>query len=329
MTMHTAPSTARRFADLATLYAEMTASPDYRAAFQELVESSQVTTAEEATTAEMPDPVAAQLATELLMRTLFDLLAGTRLERFADRLAWGVVHSFHKVAEMIDGQADDAAQEIRQLIRQQDGSEVAGLELEEAQVRCQSLDEAREAIACMRDNAAEVYRVETGRPWSSPRGSTVSSKRTASVIAAADYLRGRAEARREMVAPEGPVVVFSGGQVWHDHEQLYARLDEVRARIPHMVLATTAQAKGCDAIAASWAASRGVKIVAFTLSTSLGKRAAFKRNERLVSLKPVEAIVCQGSGVQSNLYQLLRQARVPCHAFRTSDQRPAARAADA
>lgn len=320
MTTNTATRSIARFRDLAELYAEMTASPDYRAAFQETVEAGRIGHVDDEPTSEMPDPLKAQLATEMLVRTLFDLLAGTRLERYADRLAWGLVHSFHKVVEGLVTQADEAAQEVRRLADTQDGSEVGSLELEEAQLRCGLLDEASDALACMRDHAAEVYRVETGRPWSSPRGSTVSSKRTASVIASADFLRARSQKRRDAHAPEGPVVVFSGGQAWHDHAQLYARLDEIRARVPHMVLATTAQVKGCDAIAAAWAAARGVHLVAFTLNPSLGKRAAFKRNERLVNLKPVEAVVCQGSGVQSNLYQLLRAASIPCHAFRIDSQ---------
>jgi hypothetical protein len=40
----------------------------------------------------------------------------------------------------------------------------------------------------MRDYAAEVFHAETGRPWSAPKGSLVSSKRTASVIASTDFL---------------------------------------------------------------------------------------------------------------------------------------------
>ena len=310
------------FSDLRELYAEITASEGYKAAFQEIVETSQISHYDDATTADMPDPLQAQLAVELIMRTMFDLLNGTRMERFADRIAWGIVHSFHKVGEQIDKQADEIAHDIRRLVREQDGSEIVTLELEEAQTRCQSLDEARDVMQCMRDHAGEVYRVETNRPWVSPRGSTVSAKRTASVIAAHDFLRGRAVARRELLAPEGPVVVFSGGSEWHDWEQLYDRLSEIKARIPNMILATTAQHKGCDAIAAAWAASNGVKLVAFTLKMSLGAKAGFDRNKRLLALKPVEAVVCQGSGVQSNFYELLRKANVPTHAFRRDAQRP-------
>jgi hypothetical protein len=113
------------------------------------------------------------------------------------------------------------------------------------------------------------------------------------MIDARDYLASRARTRREQFAPEGPVVAFSGGQEWHDHELLWDRLDQIAKRIPEMVLATTAQAKGCDAIATAWAASRGIKVVQFKLDRSQGNRAAFVRNDRIVNLKPVEAIVCE------------------------------------
>ena len=91
-----------------------------------------------------------------------------------------------------------------------------------------------------------------------------------------------------------------------------------------MVLATTAQHKGCDQIAHAWATSRGVKTVRFTLNRALGKRAGFVRNEQLINLKPVHALVCEGSGIQSNLLTRVREANVPHHAFGICHQRIAA-----
>jgi hypothetical protein len=93
-----------------------------------------------------------------------------------------------------------------------------------------------------------------------------------------------------------------------------------------MILATTAQAKGCDAVAHAWAASRGVKVIQFRLDRSQGNRAAFVRNDRILNLKPVEAVVCEGSGIQKNLAQKLRQAGVPLHIVRLAHQRTAQRA---
>jgi len=257
---------------------------------------------------------------EMMVTTLFDLLRDTRLEAIADRLAWGIVHSFHRVADQLDGEADRAARKLQDLLRDNDGGEIAVTEMEEAQTLCHGLDEAREAVACMRDHAADIFRVETGRRWSSPRGSLTSSKRTASVIAATDFLAARRQKRIEAHAPKGPVVIFSGGQAWHDHDQLWQRLDLIKQRIPQMVLATTAQDKGCDAIAAAWAARSGVKLIAFTLDRRLGNRAGFARNEALLKLKPVEAMVCEGSGLQSHLARLVRAAGVPAHFFTIAGQ---------
>jgi hypothetical protein len=142
-------------------------------------------------------------------------------------------------------------------------------------------------MECMRDHAAEVYRVETGKPFSPVREAGF-QRAHASMIEARDYLASKARERREQFAPEGPVVAFSGGQVWEDVDLLWNGLDSIKARIPEMILATTAQAKGCDAVAHAWAASRGVKVIQFRLDRSQGNRAAFVRNDRILGLKPVK-----------------------------------------
>ena len=48
------------------------------------------------------------------------------------------------------------------------------------------------------------------------------------------------------------------------------------------------------------------------------------RNEQLLNLKPVHAVVCEGSGIQSNLLTRVREANVPYHAFAIRHQRVAA-----
>lgn len=312
----------RSFTEIADLLAAETGDPadSFAAAFSETTDSVRLAASDDAITSDMPDAMQMQLGVEMLVTTLFDLLRDTRLEGVAERLAWGVVHSFHKVAGQLDGEADRAARQLGDLIRENDGGEIACSQLEDAQTLCHGLDEAREAVACMRDHAAQMFHAETGRPWSAPRATLTSGKRTASVIAAADFLAARRQKRIEANAPSGPIVIFSGGQAWEDHAQIWERLDQIKARVPMMVLATTAQDKGCDAIAAAWAARSGVKLVAFTLDRKLGQRAGFARNEALLRLKPVEAIVCEGSGIQSHLARMVRAAGVPAHFFTLAGQ---------
>ena len=84
-------------------------------------------------------------------------------------------------------------------------------------MQARSLSEARDAMECMREHAAKIYLVETGRPFSPVRGSRVSSKSNASMIEAHDYLAGEAARRREQFAPQGRVgcvlVVEGAGSV--------------------------------------------------------------------------------------------------------------------
>jgi hypothetical protein len=300
----------------------------YESGFIEPSEMAKMSIVDAPAALDMPDPEQVGAAIELAVGTIFDVLRDTRMEEFAGQIAWGMVNSFHMVAKQVERREDDAADKLRELARTFDPSEIYAVELEDTQMLCQTLQGCREAMETMRDHASEVYRVETGRPFSSARGSTVSKGFTASQISARDYLAARARERREQFAPEGPLVAVSGGQEWHDHEALWDRLDGIKARVPEMVLITTAQRKGVDAIATSWAAARGVKTVQFIPDRSLGNRAAFVRNDNMVNLKPVEAIVCEGSGIQANLAQKLRQNGVPLHIYRLTDQCPMARAAN-
>ena len=293
----------------------------YAGTFIEPNEMAKLSVVEDAEKIAMPCPEQSRAAVEMMMQTLFDVFRDSRMEEFATDLAWGFCNSFHMVAKRIENREDDAAKKLGEMARAYDPSEIYANELEDTQLHCQTLQACREAMECMRDHAAAVYRVETGRSFSSMKGSRVSSKLNASMIDARDYLAARARTRREQHAPEGPVVAFSGGSNWSDHEMLWARLDQIKRRIPEMILATTAQMKGCDAIAAAWAAARDVKVIQFRLDRSKGLRGAFLRNERIISLGPVEAIICEGSGVQANLSQRLRSAGTPVHVFRIAEQR--------
>ncbi|QJU59361.1 DUF2493 domain-containing protein [Sphingomonas sp. AP4-R1] len=314
-----------RLEDLRELYAAAVATPEFQAAFGDPLSVTIVEPGEPAGEYEMPEPMAAQADCAGIVATLFDLFSGTRLEPLAQEIAWGFVNSFHFVAGKLGRREDSLADEIGEMARAPDTSEVFTCELEEKQLLCRSTAEQREAIECMRDYAAEMYRALSGWPWSPARGTRASSASSASQIAAQDFLRERQLQARERYMPHGPIVVFSGPAIWHDWRQIWDRLDQIKARIPHMTLVTTGQRKGGDAIAAAWAARPEVQVpvVAYGLFGS-GRKVAFTRNRKLADLKPAEAVLLEGSGLQAHLYQLLRDAGVPIHAFRKSDQAPIA-----
>jgi hypothetical protein len=273
---------------------------------------------------EMPEPFAAQKVCGELMTSLHGLLHDTRLDPLAPQIAWGIVNSFHFVAGTLERQEDRLADKIRDMTRRMEPGEVFNKDLEDTQLLCQSLTEQRAAIEAMRDYAAALYRACWRKAWAPTKGSKASSVTTASYVNALDFLQERALAKREKHQPQGPVVILSGPAMWEEWEPLWAKLDEIKARVPHMTLVTTGQRKGVDAIAAAWAARQGVPVVAFGLYGG-GKKPAFTRNKKLAELGAVEAVLCEGSGIQANLYQTLRKQGVPIHAFRKPKDAPASR----
>lgn len=205
---------------------------------------------------------------------------------------------------------------LQEKLREYDPSEVYATDLEDLTMQARSLVECRDAMECMREHAARIYLVETGIPFSPVRGSRVSSKTNASMIEARDYLAAQKAQRREQFAPSGPVVVFSGGQQFTDIALVEDYLDAMHARVPSMALATTAQNKGADVIAAAWASRHNVPVILCKPDTSRGPSAPYQRNARMLSFKPVEAVVCSGGGIQANLADRLREARIPLHIVR-------------
>lgn len=311
------------FTDFGEAYAAMTSAEQFPASFTETIVESRLSFMDDPTEAPMPDPELARGCVEDTVSNFFRLLAGTRLEIYAQQIAWGIVNSLQYVARRIERQEDDAATELGELVRTFDPSEVYQSRLEELQQRCQSLAEARAALETLFDHGANVYHVETGRPFNIIRGSRVSHGLTASQIDGIDYLKAREAAKIEKHFPSRPAVLISGGGQWEDVDMLYERLDMILARIPHMILMTGKRFKGAEQIATCWAASRNVPVVGFSLNKRMMNdfRAAYRRNNVWNGLEElVEAIIVEQSGVQVDLARLLRARNVPLHIFRLAEQ---------
>lgn len=280
---------------------------------------------DEASTLPMPEPDAAARAIDLIFETLFDLLRGTRMEPAAPQLTTGLVLALVTTAERTRRDWQDAADRLRDLQDGYDGSEAATLELEDQTTFARSLEEVHAVACALQDRAIAAWEAETGRAFvPTRRASILHAKHTASLIEAADYLRGMRQKQRDAMAPEGPLVLFSGGTLWHDIGLITRTLEAIRQRIPNMVLITTGQPQGADVIALHWARRARVHVVAFQPNWQRhGKRAGFRRCDQMLSLKHiVEAVLCEGNQNQVYLYERLRKRGIPLHAFNAADQAP-------
>ena len=294
---------------------------EYSAAFTSDIESAQLSIEDEPTRSDMPDPTEARLYIEQATNDLFTLFMGTRLEPLAQHVAWGWVNSLHRVAAQLAKEEDRAARELGELVRINDPSEIHARNIENQQRIYQSAFDAMSALECMRDHAADIYRVEVGKVWTPASGGRTGGTKTASQIDGQALLAERANAKRDELLPNGPIVLVSGGKSWTDKKSIRDRLDQIKKVVRNFTIATTAQIEGADAFALEWAEENRLKTVRFKLPPLNPRKhdnRAYQRNNKLVALGPIEAIICEGSTVQTDLAEKCRSNGIFVSFFRNA-----------
>ena len=130
---------------------------------------------------------------------------GFQLADERESLLWGFVNTFDAQVRRLDRSVDRLSPELRDLQREQDGTEIKSRELELVTDRAQNLGDRRDAFEQMRDLAADAYRAETGDTWRPRRGSNVSQtgKLTSAAIDARDFMRARKDRETRAHLPEG------------------------------------------------------------------------------------------------------------------------------
>lgn len=248
---------------------------------------------------------------------MFDALVvtldDTRVEPDLDGLLWGTVHLFHRAAERVERLLDTNEQDQRTSQHEQDGSEVASVELERLIATGQRLIERRDALELMRDQAVLLFERQTRQSWRPRHGSLMNHRAmTASVIDSREFVAARRRAKTEILLPPGPKVALTGGAAFNDHQLIWAKLDQVQARHPDMVLLHGGSDRGAELIAAKWAETRKVPQIAFKPDwTRHAKAAPFKRNDAMLEVLPIGVIVLPGSGIQDNLADKARLLGIP------------------
>ena len=238
---------------------------------------------------------------------------GTQLADERASLLWGFVNTLDAQTQRLDRAADRLIPGIRELQREQDGSEIRSRELELATDRAQNLSDRRDAFEGLRDAAAEAYRTETGEVWRPRRGSHVSQtgKLTSAVIEARDFQRARKDRENTAHLPQGTLVAVAGGKEANDAGKIIAHLDKVKAKYADVVL-VHGGGPGAEKIAAGWAERNGVhQIVCKPDWDAHGRAAPFRRNDELLSLLPKGVVAFPGSGITDNLVDKARSLGIP------------------
>ena len=238
---------------------------------------------------------------------------GTQLADERESLLWGFVNMLHAQTQRLDRAVDRLSPDLRDLQRDQDGTEIRSRELELVTDRAQNLGDRRDAFEKMRDAAAQAYREETGDTWRPRHGSHASQtgKLTSAAIDARDFVRARKDRATMAHLPSGTLVAIAGGKDVADPAAVIARLDQARAKYADLVL-VHGGGPGVEKIAASWAERNGVhQIVCKPDWDRHGRAAPFRRNEELLNLLPKGVIAFPGSGITENLVDRAKQLGIP------------------
>tara|TARA_B100000965_G_scaffold219714_1_gene183847 strand:- start:278 stop:1204 length:927 start_codon:yes stop_codon:yes gene_type:complete len=261
-----------------------------------------------------PEDNAIQGAVADIFDALISTMADTSLDFDLDEIMWSTVNTFHRAVERIERKLDDNEQAQKRLQREQDGSEVKSVQLETLVGIGQNLIERRDSMETFRDTAADLFLRTTGTPWSPRSGSRVNHRQvTSAMIDSRDFIAAKRRADNEVLLPAGPKIAFSGGDTT-DHRLIWARLDQVHAKHPDMVLLHGGSPKGAERIAATWADNRKVAQVAFKPDwMKHAKAAPFKRNDRMLDTMPIGVIIFPGTGIQENLADKARKMGIPVY----------------
>ncbi len=184
---------------------------------------------------------------------------GTQLADERESPLWGFVNTFDAQVRRLDRSVDRLSPELRDLQREQDGTEIKSRELELVTDRAQNFGDRRDAFEKMRDAAADAYRADTGSTWRPRRGSNVSQtgKLTSAAIDARDFMRARKDREMKAHLPQGTLVAIAGGKNVSDAGAVINRLDKAKAKYDDIIL-VHGGGPGVERIAAQWAERNGV-----------------------------------------------------------------------
>ena len=238
---------------------------------------------------------------------------GVQLADERESVLWGFVNMLHAQTRKLDRSVDRLNPDLRDLQRDQDGSEIKSRKLELLTDEAQNLGDRRDAFEKMRDTVAEAYRAATGEVWRPRTGSHASQtgKLTSAAIDARDFARARKDRATMAHLPSGTLVAIAGGKDVADPAAVIARLDQARAKYADIVL-VHGGGPGVEKIAAQWADRNGVhQVVCKPDWDRHGRAAPFRRNDELLNLLPKGVIAFPGSGITENLVDKAKQLGIP------------------
>ena len=263
----------------------------------------------------LPEDVDFASGAGMIVEIVADMFSDNAMEMHLEDVLWGMVNAFDRKVKRCGTQIDDLQVRTKDAIRNQDGSEVQSVELEQLTAKAEALTHHMTVLEDMRDRMCSGFAAATGSVWkpysgTRPKGKTV----TSAIIDARDFKRARdLKAIRDHV-PDGTLIAVAGGPDYQDIDTIHRTLDATRKKYPDMVLVHGGQLKGAEMIASKWADRNGVTQLVFKPDFKRwARRAPFKRNEDMANLEMQGAIIFPGNGITMNFRDLVLKNDITVH----------------
>lgn len=253
----------------------------------------------------------------IALQHISDMFENTPLERYTSSILSDIINSFSRAKTRIEKDIDYLQQNIATVIREQDGSEIKSVELEDLTAKAETLDDHSDEFQDIIGAMATTYSNLTGRPWSISYGSIPrSSKAISAVIDAKDMIKAKRQKEQDKHIIDGNIVAFGGGQNYNDHEEIYRALTLIRNTVPKMILMHGGQSKGAELIASKWAKENNIDQIVYKPDFQKHNKAApFRRNDAMIEAKPEHVVIFPGGGITKNLAQKAAKSKIKVTSF--------------
>jgi hypothetical protein len=242
------------------------------------------------------------------------LTINTGSEPDAEPVAWGFCNALYWQVNALERQLSNVTTSLKEVIKEDDGSEIKSVELEEKTAAAMRLQERFDFLEACLDALTARYLDAFSRHWQPRKGSLKVKPTTAAIIEAQDFMKGQKARIALAYAPEGTNICAIGDQGYSDHDQVFKILTRVRAKHPDMILHHPGDTLGFCVIADEWARVNGVHQVTHKPDFKRFSRseAPFKRNqEMLKKIKPKGVVIFGKAPISLNLGQQALKLKIP------------------
>jgi hypothetical protein len=263
---------------------------------------------------EVPAHESAASALPEMLDLWLTLAINTGSEPDAEPVAWGFCNALYWQVATLERQLSNVTTSLKEVIKEDDGSEIRSVELEEKTAAAMRLQERFDFLEACLDALTARYMDAFNRHWEPRKGSLKVKPTTAAILEAQDFMKGQKARIALAYAPEGTNICAIGDRDYADHKRVFDLLGRIRARHPDMILHHPGDKEGFSVIAAEWARVNNVHQVTHSPDFKRFTRAQapFQRNqEMLKKIKPKGVVVFGKAPISLNLAQQAQKLKIP------------------